>query len=106
MRYRSAAYGLIGSFTAVPGKRDDLVQYLLRAAGLMRANPKCLLYLVATTGRADDVSVTEIWTDEAAHDASLREPGVPQLIAEARPVIAGVPGQTRLIVQGGKGLDL
>ncbi len=98
-------YGLIGSFTAVPGKRADLVDYL-RAADLMRANPKCLLYLVATTGQADEVAVTEIWTDEAAHDASLREPGVPELIAEARPVLAGVPGQTRLVVQGGKGLDL
>ena len=99
-------YGLFGSFTAAPGKRDELADYLLRAADLMRANPNCLLYLVATTDQDDEVAVTEVWTDEAAHDASLRDPGVPELIAEARPVIAGVAEQTRLSVRGGKGLDV
>ncbi len=99
-------YGLFGSFTAAPGKRDELAAYLLRAADLMRANPECLLYLVATTEQADEVAVTEVWTDEAAHDASLQQRGVPELIAEARPVIAGVAGQTRLSVRGGKGLDV
>lgn len=97
------AYGLFGSFTAAPGRRDELADYLLRAAELMRANPSCLLYLVASTDRADEVAVTEVWTDEAAHDASLQDAGVPELIAEARPVIAGMSGQTRLTVLGGKG---
>lgn len=103
---QAVAYGLFGSFTATPGMRDELVGYLLRAAGLMRANPECLLYLVATTEKADEVAVTEVWTDEAAHAASLQEPGVPELIAQARPVIAGVAGPTRLSVRGGKGLDV
>jgi quinol monooxygenase YgiN len=98
-------YGLFGSFLAAPGKRDELVGYLLRAAQLMEANPDCLLYLVATTERPDEVAVTEVWTTEDAHDASLRDAGVPELIAEARPIIAGVAGQTHLTVRGGKGLD-
>jgi quinol monooxygenase YgiN len=97
-------YGLFGTFTATPGRRDDLVAYLLRAAELMAANPCCLLYLVATTEEPDEVAVTELWTDEEAHDASLHDPGVPELIAEARPVIAGVAAQTRLTVHGGTGL--
>ncbi len=101
-----SAYGLFGSFLAVSGKRDELADYVLRAANLMRSNPECLLYLVATTEQADEVAVTEVWIDEAAHDASLQQAGVPELIAEARPVIAGVAGQTRLSVRGGKGLDV
>ena len=72
----------------------------------MQANPKCLLYLVATTEQADEVAVMEVWTDEAAHDAALHDPRVRELVAEARPLIAGVSGQTRLDVRGGKGLDI
>ena len=98
-------YGLFGSFLAAPGKRDGLVDYLLRAARLMEANPDCLLYLVATTERADEVAVTEVWTTEEAHDASLHDAGVRELIAEARPLLAGLAGQTHLDVRGGKGLD-
>jgi quinol monooxygenase YgiN len=97
-------YGLFGSFLAAPGKADELVDYLLRAAELMQANPDCLLYLVATTERADEVAVSEVWTTEEAHDASLHDKGVAELIAEARPVIAGLAGQTHLTVHGGKGL--
>jgi quinol monooxygenase YgiN len=99
-------YGLFGSFTAAPGKGDELVGYLLRAAQLMQANPNCLLYLVSTTEQADEVAVTEVWTDESAHDASLNDPGVRELIAEARPIIAGLAGQTHLTVRGRKGVDV
>jgi quinol monooxygenase YgiN len=98
-------YGLFGSFLAVPGRRDELVNYLLRAAQLMEANPHCLFYLVATTERPDEVAVSEVWTSEDAHDASLHDAGVAELIAEARPVIAGLAGQTHLTVRGGKGVD-
>lgn len=98
------AYGLHGSFRATPGKADELAGYLLRAAQLLEADDDCLLYLVATTDEPDEVAVTEVWTDEASHDASLHHEGVPELIAEARQVIAGVAGQTRLTVRGGKGL--
>jgi len=97
-------YGLFGSFMATPGRRDDLAGYLLQAAQLMEANASCLLYVVATTEQPDEVAVTEVWTDEASHDASLHDEGVPELIAKARQVIAGVAGQTRLNVRGGKGL--
>lgn len=97
-------YGLFGTFVATPGKRDELVGYLVRAAGLMRDDPDCLVYLVATTEEPDEVAVTEVWTDESAHDASLRRDGVPELIAQARPVIAGLAGQTHLTVHGGKGI--
>ena len=70
----------------------------------MGAVPGCLMYLVSTTQDADEVAITELWTDEAAHDASLQAPGVGELIGKARPVIAGVSGRNVLTVLGGKGL--
>ncbi len=99
-----ALYGLTGGFLAVPGKREELVAHMLEAAELMRAVPGCLLYLVATTEDADEVAITELWTDRAAHEASLEAPGVGELIGRARPVIAGMSGRSILTVLGGKGM--
>jgi quinol monooxygenase YgiN len=97
-------YGLFGKFSAQPGKRDDLVGYLLRAAKLLERDPACVQYIVGTSEEPDAVWVSEIWTDEAAHDASLEPEDIQALIQEARPLIAGMSDQTRLTVHGGKGL--
>ena len=99
-----ALYGLTGAFLAAPGKRDELVAHMLEAAELMGAVPGCLMYLVSTTEDADEVAVTELWTDEAAHEASLQAPGVGDLMRRARPVISGMTGRSVLTVLGGKGL--
>lgn len=100
------SYGLFGSFTAQPGKRDDLVGYLLRAAELLRSNPDCLHYIVSTSTDPDAVYVWEVWTDESAHQASLQPEDIRALIQEARPLIADMSDQTQLVVHGGKGLDV
>lgn len=102
---RAMSYGLFGSFTAQPGRRDELVGYLLRAAELLESNPACLHYVVSTSTTPDAVYVSEVWTDESAHDASLEPEDIRALIQEARPLIAGMPDQTQLTVHGGKGLD-
>jgi len=99
------SYGLFGGFTAQPGKRDDLVGYLLRAAELLESNPNCLQYIVSTSTDGDAVYVSEIWTDESAHKASLEREDIRALIQEARPLVAGVSDQTHMTVHGGKGLD-
>lgn len=99
-----ALYGLTGGFLAAPGKRDELVALMLEAADLMAAVPGCLMYLISTTEDATEVAVTELWTDEAAHEASLQAPGVGELIRRARPLIAGMSGRNVLTVLGGKGM--
>ena len=99
-----ALYGLTGAFVAAPGKRDELVAHMLEAADLMSAVPGCLMYLVSTTEDANEVAITELWTDEAEHEASLRAPGVAELIGRARPVITGMSGRSVLTVLGGKGV--
>lgn len=81
-----AMYGLIGKMTATPGQRDALTAILLESLGTM---PGCLSYIVAHDP-ADDhaIWVTEVWTDQAAHRASLQVPEVKAAIARGLPLIA------------------
>jgi len=97
-------YGLFGKFMAQPGSRDDLVTYLLQAARLLERNSGCIHYTVSTSDEPEAVWVCEVWTDAAAHDASLEPDDIRALIQKARPLIAGMSDQTQLTVQGGKGL--
>lgn len=80
-------FGLIGKMIAVEGKRDELVEALREGAAAM---PGCLSYVVAEDPNdADAVWVTEVWDDEASHQASLRLDSVQRAIERARPVIEG-----------------
>ncbi len=90
-------YGLFGKFRLSLGhaSRDDLVGYLLQAAKLLEQDPGCVHYIVSTSDEPEAVWVSEVWTDEAAHDATL-EPEDIQLIQGARPLIAGMSDQTQL----------
>jgi quinol monooxygenase YgiN len=80
-------YGLIGSVTAVPGRRDDLIAILVDAVSDM---PGCLSYVVAKdTADADTLWITEVWDGKASHDASLSLPSVQKAITAGRPMIKG-----------------
>lgn len=80
-------YGLIGSFTAHPGKRDALTALMTASVGEM---PGCLSYIVARDpGDADKIWITEVWESEAQHKASLELPAVAETIKKAMPLIAG-----------------
>jgi quinol monooxygenase YgiN len=93
-----------GCFKAQPGKGGELAEILLAAADALRADDDCLLYVVSREG-ADTIWVTEAWTDREAHDASLRAPGVPETIARARPLIAGMEGRAEFEpLRGSKGV--
>ena len=93
-----------GCFKAQPGQGAALAEILLEAASGLRADPACLLYVVSRGEDADTVWVSEAWTDREAHDASLRAPGVPETIARARPLIAGMDGRAEFTPLGGKGI--
>ena len=95
-------YGLIGRIKAVAGKRAELAAVLVPGEGGM---PGCLSYVVAED--PDDVDalwVTEVWTDGAAHKASLSLPAVQAAIAKGRPLIAGFDSRVETTVLGGIGL--
>lgn len=95
-------YGLIGKMTTTPGQRDAMTAILLEGTGAM---PGCLSYVVAhDPEEAEAIWITEVWTDEAAHRASLQLPAVRDAIARGRPLIAGF-GDSRVTMPiGGVGL--
>ena len=80
-------FGLIGKMRAAPGKRAELIAILGESTEAM---PGCLSYIVAEdTSEATAIWISEVWTNEASHKASLQLPTVQAAIAKARPIIAG-----------------
>ena len=95
-------YGLIGRMKAVPGQRDALISILLDATGAM---PGCRSYIIARDpSDTDAIWITEVWADQASHQASLSLPSVQQAIARARPLIAGFAERFVTEPVGGHGL--
>ena len=99
-------YGMQGKLFAKPGKRDEFIQILLRAADLVGQMPECHLYAVSKDlTDENNIIVTEIWDDKAAHDASLQDEAVRALIGEAMPLMAGQPEGGEFEIVGGYGLS-
>ena len=95
-------YGLIGKMLATPGNRDALAAILLQGIAGM---PGCLSYIVAQDPtNPDALWVTEVWTSQAEHQASLTLPSVRAAIAQARPIIAGFGERFETTPVGGQGL--
>ncbi|GGD62626.1 putative quinol monooxygenase [Croceicoccus mobilis] len=101
-RQENAMFGLIGKFIAAAGRRDDLAAILLEG---LREMPGNLSYIVANDpADADALWITEVWTDEAAHAASLSLPSVQDAIARGRLLVAGMEQIARTQPLGGNGL--
>ena len=65
-------YGLIGKFTAAPGKRDELLSALTDGSEPM---PGCLSYIIATDPSDENtIWITEVWDNKENHQASLNIP--------------------------------
>lgn len=97
--------GLYVKFTARPGQRDALAGQLLRAAEGAGAAPGCEIYIVSTSPtEADAVWVTEVWSSQEDHDASLAIAGAKDLIQQTLPLLARPPEQIHTTPLGGKGL--
>lgn len=96
-------YGLIGKMLAKPGRRDDLISILLEGTDAM---PGCLSYIVAADPTdANAIWITEVWDEEASHQASLNLPAVQAAIARARPLIEGFGERFITAPVGGVGLS-
>jgi quinol monooxygenase YgiN len=99
-------FAMNGVLKALPGKRDELLDYLLQAAREMDRMEACRCYIVGTNDQEQDhVYVYEVWESEAAHHASLTNPVVQNLIKTARPIIAGIQSFPSLSIHGGKGIE-
>jgi quinol monooxygenase YgiN len=94
--------GLIGKLIAVEGKRDELVAILLEG---MQDMPGCFSYIVALDPTdSNGIWVTEVWQDQASHQASLAMPSVQNAISRGRPLIAGFEERFETMPVGGMGL--
>lgn len=97
----SQVYGLIGQMKAAPGRRDELIGYLIEGSAAMPGN---LGYGVwKDLADADAIWITEVWKDEAAHKASLHLPQVQEAIRKARPIIAGFGARAEVSPVAGTG---
>ena len=95
-------YGLIGSMTAAPGRRDDLIAILTEAVSNLLG---CLSYVVAKDSRDENtIWVTEVWDSKESHDASLSLPSVTKAISAARPMISAFGNQVITTPVSGYGL--
>jgi quinol monooxygenase YgiN len=95
-------YGLIGRIQTTPGQRDALAAILLDGVAGM---PGCLSYVVARDASdPDSLWVTEVWEDQASHQASLSIPSVQEAIAKGRPLILGFFDRVETEPLGGHGL--
>jgi quinol monooxygenase YgiN len=95
-------YGLIGSFSAHPGKRDELIGLMTASVSAM---PGCLSYVVAKDPKdADLIWITEVWGSAESHKASLGLPQVAETIQKAMPLIAGFGQHIETEPVGGHGI--
>ncbi len=97
-------YGVFGKFVAKDGMRDELVSILLQASEELKKNDNCYHYVVGISAEPNDVWVSEVWSDKAAHDSSLEPEETRALIQKAMPLIASMESQTETEICGGKGI--
>ncbi|MDB4766627.1 antibiotic biosynthesis monooxygenase [bacterium] len=96
-------YGIIAKMSATEGNREKLIEILISGTQEM---PGCKLYAVSAD--CEDVNaiwITEIWDNEASHQASLKLPKVQNAIAEGKPMIAGFGDRHVVAPMGGFGVD-
>jgi quinol monooxygenase YgiN len=97
-------FGLYGKIIVQSGQRDALVAILLEAAALMQHVPGCELYIVNISPTEPDVMwMTEVWTSQAAHEASLTKDEIKALIKRGMPLIVGGE-RIEIVPIGGKGI--
>jgi quinol monooxygenase YgiN len=99
-------FSLFGRFTIQEGDRDTMVEILLEAAESMKHLDDCEIYLVSVSeNEPNTVYVYEVWSDEDAHQASLKLEATQTLIRRAKPLITGMERISTLNTRGGKGIS-
>jgi len=98
-------YLLHGKLTAREGHAQELADILLKASEMITRFPGCKLYVIGRDEQPNDLYITEIWESKQAHDDSLKDEEVRQLISRAMPIIDGIPQRGQeLTLLGGHGI--
>lgn len=94
-------HGFQATMTALPGKGDALVEMLLNAPSLSRAD--CPVFLISRSAEnADVVHVAEGWASEEAHATFFATSEAQALVAELQLLLTGESVYTDLVPVGGK----
>ena len=98
-------YSLLGKFSVLEGKREQMVDILLDAAESMNDLVYCEHYQISISeDEPNSVYVYEVWSNEEAHQASLALDSTQTLIKKAKPMITGMERIKTLQTIGGKGI--
>ena len=83
---------VIGSATAAPGRRDELVAATRTVAAATRGDAGCLAYSFAADVEDENrILSIEMWADRAALDAHLAHAHTQDFLAVAPGLVAGEP---------------
>ena len=100
--------GRIMTFTAKPGRGDELATIMMQVAEGLRGSWGCELYLVSRDAKSSDtVRVIEAWTDYASADAALATTVATHSdidLNDVLGILAEPPDQVDLDALGGVGL--
>lgn len=96
-------FGLIVKFVTHAGKRDEFISIM---SGGFQGMAGCHSYILAADA-TDETAVwlTEIWDDEDSHDKATHEPRIKEVIAQAKPLLAGRDLRVVTEPRGGQGLQ-
>ena len=92
-----------GKLTAKEGKAQELAAYMQEVVKEMQALDTCFCYILGE--RADEpnsIYIYEVWESEQAQNDSLTLEVFQNLIAKARPIIAGIENLHKLTIFDGK----
>jgi len=83
---------VVGSATAAPGRRDELVTATREVAAATRTDQGCLAYSFAADVEDEDrILSIEIWADRAALDAHMAHGHTEAFLRVAPGLVAGDP---------------
>ena len=96
-------YVLINKMTTKPGKRQEVIDIMVKAGKPFDENPSCLIYLLG--GAKDDpnaIWVQDIWTNKEDHETAMQTEEMAAYIKQAMPLLEGMPEQFEIEPAGGK----
>lgn len=100
----SMKFGMQAVLTAAEGKGKELADIMLQASRAVSTLDGCELYIVQTSLTDESkILVTEVWESKEAHQGSLANEKVRELIGKAKPIIVGMEHHPAIFV-GGHGL--
>ncbi|WP_116453579.1 putative quinol monooxygenase [Blastococcus litoris] len=83
---------VLGSATAAPGRRDELVAAARAVASATRTDPGCVAYsFAADLEDPDRILGIEIWADQAALDAHMTHAHTLEFLRVAPGLVVGQP---------------